>query len=97
MATAEFSKFAGILSTALSQHHLSGFELAQLGSLSLLQGIFLTQELNQDLLHCRQILYQLIYQGSPKQNGHHQKIYHQINAGADVEIGSPLALLLLTH
>ena len=28
------------------------------GSLSLLQGIFLTQELNQGLLHCRQILYQ---------------------------------------
>ena len=33
------------------------------GSLSLLQGIFLTQELNQGLLHCRQILYQLSYQG----------------------------------
>ena len=27
MATAEFSKFAGILSAALSQHHLSGFEI----------------------------------------------------------------------
>ena len=37
----------------------------QVGSLSLLQGIFLTQELNQGLLHCRQILYQLSYQGSP--------------------------------
>ena len=34
------------------------------GSLSLLQ-IFLTQELNQDLLHCRQILYQLSYKGNP--------------------------------
>ena len=32
------------------------------GSLSLLQQIFLTQELNQDLLHCRRILYQLSYQ-----------------------------------
>ena len=31
------------------------------GSLSLLQGIFLTQESNRDLLHCRQILYQLSY------------------------------------
>ena len=30
MATAEFSKFAGILSAALSEHHLSGFEIAQL-------------------------------------------------------------------
>ena len=34
------------------------------GSLSLLQGIFPTQESNQSLLHCRQILYQLSYQGS---------------------------------
>src|SRR5574341_90560 len=30
VATAEYSKFAGILSAALSQHHLSGFEIAQL-------------------------------------------------------------------
>ena len=30
MATAEFSKLAGILSAALSQHHLSGFEIVQL-------------------------------------------------------------------
>ena len=37
------------------------------GSLSLLQGNFLTQELNWGLLHCRQILYQLSYWGSPKQ------------------------------
>ena len=35
-----------------------------MGSLSFLQWIFLTEELNQGLLHCRQILYQLIYQGS---------------------------------
>ena len=31
VATAELSNFAGILSEALSQHHLSGFEIAQLG------------------------------------------------------------------
>ena len=30
LATAEFSKFAGILSSVLSQHHLLGFEIAQL-------------------------------------------------------------------
>ena len=35
------------------------------GSLSLLQLIFLTQESNQGLLHSRWILYQLSYQGSP--------------------------------
>ena len=37
------------------------------GRLSLLQGIFQTQESNQGLLHCRRILYQLSYQGSPSQ------------------------------
>ena len=35
-----------------------------MGSLSLLQQIFLTQELNWGLLHCRQFLYQLSCQGS---------------------------------
>ena len=35
------------------------------GSLSLLQGIFPTQESNPRLLNCRQILYQLSYQESP--------------------------------
>ena len=35
------------------------------GGLSLLQGIFPTQELNQGLLHCRQILYELRCQESP--------------------------------
>ena len=36
------------------------------GSLSLLQWIFLTQELNWGFLHCRRILYQLSYQRSPR-------------------------------
>ena len=35
-------------------------------SLSLFQGIFPTQDSNRGLLHCRQILYQLNYQGNPK-------------------------------
>ena len=35
-------------------------------SSSLIQGIFPTQESNPGLLHWRQILYQLSYQGSPK-------------------------------
>ena len=38
------------------------------GSLSLLQGIFPTQESNWGLLHCRRILYQLGYQESPPNN-----------------------------
>ena len=37
----------------------------KVGSLSLLQGIFLTQESNEGLLHRRWNLYQLSYQGSP--------------------------------
>ena len=37
----------------------------RVGSLSILQWIFQAQELNWGLLHCRQILYQLSYQGSP--------------------------------
>ena len=40
------------------------------GSLSPLQGIFLTQELNRGLLHCRRILYQLSYEGSEPQVRH---------------------------
>ena len=43
------------------------------GSLSLLPGIFPTQESNWGLLHCKQILYQLSCQGSPQLTlQHHQ-------------------------
>ena len=37
----------------------------RVGSLSLLQGIFPTQGTKRSLLHCRQILYQQSYHGSP--------------------------------
>ena len=37
----------------------------EVGSLSLLQRIFPTQESNWGLLHCRWILYQLSYEGNP--------------------------------
>ena len=36
------------------------------GNLSFIQGIFLTQVLNQGFLNCRWVLYQLSYQGSPQ-------------------------------
>ena len=42
---------------------------------SLLQGIFLTQRLNPGLLHCRQILYHLSYQGSPVKEYTTVKVY----------------------
>ena len=44
-------------------------EITKVGSLSLLQGIFLTQESNCGLLYCRQILYRLSCQGSPSRAG----------------------------
>ena len=44
------------------------------GSLSLLQWIFPTQGLNPVLRHCRQILYQLSYQGSAVINPNHDYI-----------------------
>ena len=43
------------------------------GSHALLQGIFLAQESNWGLLHCRQILYQLSYQRSPLWMRHFKK------------------------
>ena len=44
------------------------------GSLSFLQEIFPTQESNRGLLHCRQILYQLSYPGSPYLHSEHVTI-----------------------
>ena len=38
----------------------------RVGCHAFLQGIFQTQESNLGLLHCRQILYQLSYEGSPE-------------------------------
>ena len=59
------------------------------GSLSLLQGIFPTQESNRGLWHCSQILYQLSYQGSPKEQL--LKVKMRVNLTLVVEI------LLLSH
>ena len=49
-------------------------EKTGVGSLSLLQGIFPTQESNQGLLRCRRILYQLNYQG----NGINSRLLNRI-------------------
>ena len=51
------------------------------GSLTLLQGIFPTQESNQGLLHCRQILYQLSHQGS------------HLGKGADYDCKGPMGYI----
>ena len=47
-------------------HGIFQARITGVGILSLLQGIFATQESNWGVLHCRPILYQLSYQGSPK-------------------------------
>ena len=49
-----------------SDHGDSPGKNTGVGSLSLLQGIFLTQESHWGLLHCGWILYQLSYQESPE-------------------------------
>ena len=65
-----WSQSRAVVSKSLPLHGLyspwnSSGQNTGVGSLSLLQRIFPTQESNQGLLHCRQILYQLSYQGRP--------------------------------
>ena len=55
-------------------HGVLQARILEWGSLSLFQGIFLTQESNWGLLHCRQILYQLSYQRSPVLILYYEKI-----------------------
>ena len=64
------SKSCSVMSDSLWPHGLyspwnSPGQHTGVGSRSLLQGIFPTQGSNCGLLHCRQILYQLSYQGGP--------------------------------
>ena len=56
----------------LSVHGDSLGKNTVMGCYAFLQGIFPTQGFNPGLLHCRQILYQLNYQGSPMYNHHGQ-------------------------
>ena len=64
------SKSRSVLSESLRPHGLyrpwnSPGQNTGVGSLSLLQGIFLIQESNPGLPHCSRILYQLSHKGSP--------------------------------
>ena len=65
------SESCSVMSDSLRPHGLhnpwnSPGQNIGVGCLSLLQGIFPTQGSNPGLLHCRQILYQLSHQGSPR-------------------------------
>ena len=60
------SESHSVMSDSLQPHGLYGpwnspSQNTEVGSLSLLQQIFQTQESNQGLLHCRRILYHLSY------------------------------------
>ena len=64
------SESHSVMSNSLQPHGLyspwnSPGQNTGVSSHSFLQGIFLTQGLNPDLLHCRQILYQLSHQERP--------------------------------
>ena len=66
-----FSKSCLVMSNSLQPHGLycswnSSGQNTVVSSLSLLQGIFPTLESNPGLLHCRRILHQLSYKGSPR-------------------------------
>ena len=67
----EWSESCSVMSYSLRPRGLyspwsSPGQSTGVGSLSLLQGIFPTQESNPGLRHCRRILYQLSHQGSPR-------------------------------
>ena len=65
------SESFSVVSDSLQPHRLynawnSPGQNTGVGSLSLLQGTFLTQGSNPDLPHCRRILYQLSHKGKPR-------------------------------
>ena len=60
-----------------------------MGSLSLLQGIFLTQGLNPGLPHCSQILYQLRHKGSPRILEWVAYPFSRYLPDSGIELGSP--------
>ena len=63
----------------------------RVGSHSLLQGIFLTQGQNPDLLHCGQILYHLSYQGSPEVY-RQVCVYISVYIGVDMEVRAQICM-----
>ena len=70
----KWSECCSVMSDFLLPHELYGpwnspGQNTGVGSLSLLQGIFPTQELNPGLPYCRQILYQLSHKGNPLIHG----------------------------
>ena len=76
-----------------SDHGDSPGQNTGVGCLALLQGIFPTQELNQGLLSCRWILYQLSYQRSPLSSLGHV-LYNFVSSGAATVAGMQCELMV---
>ena len=69
------SESRSVITDSLQPHGLNSLgPNTGVGSLSLLQRIFPTQESNPNLLHCRQILYQLSHKESPDSTKIHSNI-----------------------
>ena len=71
LSPSEWSESHSLMSDSLQPHGLyspwnSLGQNTQVGSHSILQGIFPTQGSNPGLPHCRQTLYQLSHKGSPR-------------------------------
>ena len=66
----KWSESRSVMSNSLQPHGVgpwnSSGQNTRVGSLSLLQGIILTQGSKPGLPHCKQILYQLSHKGSPR-------------------------------
>ena len=82
----ERSESCSVVSDSLQPHGLhspwnSPGQNTEVGSFSLLQGIFPTQGSNLGLLHCRLIIYQLSYKGSPPR---------EISINSDMQMTPPL-------
>ena len=78
-------KSHSVVSDSLRPHGLyspwnSPGQNTRVGTLSLLQRIFPTQGSNRGLLHCRQNLYQLSYQGSQAV----EKVIHKLQLATSV-------------
>ena len=78
------SESSSVVSNSLQHHRLyspwnSPGQNTGVGSLSFLQGIFLTQGSNPGLWHCRWILYQLSHKGSLKVEEPDIKLQHLLD------------------
>ena len=92
------SESHSVMSNSLQPHGLcspwnSPGRNTGVGSLSILQGIFPTQELNQGLLHCGRLLYQLSYLESPpvREELLNWKIWRQYGIVKRLHVGTAAA------